>query len=52
MPQMSPMFWLFLFFFFLLSFFLFFMLNYFIKPFKLFSTPLISLKLSKLSWKL
>nr|QAY81671.1 ATP synthase F0 subunit 8 [Geothelphusa sp. DJL-2014] len=52
MPQMSPMFWLFLFFFFLFSFFLFFMLNYFIKPFKLFSIPPNSLKLSKLSWKL
>nr|YP_002327422.1 ATP synthase F0 subunit 8 [Eriocheir japonica]ACJ44952.1 ATP synthase subunit 8 [Eriocheir japonica]UJM44179.1 ATP synthase F0 subunit 8 [Eriocheir japonica] len=33
MPQMAPIYWLFMFFFFLASFLLFFALNYFIKPF-------------------
>nr|YP_009648772.1 ATP synthase F0 subunit 8 [Pseudohelice subquadrata]QCZ36090.1 ATP synthase F0 subunit 8 [Pseudohelice subquadrata] len=39
MPQMAPIYWLFMLFFFLLSFFLFLMFNYFSKPFsKIFST--------------
>nr|QEJ81982.1 ATP synthase F0 subunit 8 [Tubuca paradussumieri] len=34
MPQMAPLYWLVLFFFFLFSLFLFFTMNYFIKPFE------------------
>uniref|UniRef100_UPI0030E5D5ED ATP synthase F0 subunit 8 n=1 Tax=Tubuca alcocki TaxID=2083288 RepID=UPI0030E5D5ED len=34
MPQMAPLYWLMLFFFFLFSLFLFFTMNYFIKPFE------------------
>nr|YP_009503165.1 ATP synthase F0 subunit 8 [Gaetice depressus]AXA13767.1 ATP synthase F0 subunit 8 [Gaetice depressus]UKU07866.1 ATP synthase F0 subunit 8 [Gaetice depressus] len=33
MPQMAPIYWLFMFFLFLSSLLLFFMLNYFLKPF-------------------
>nr|YP_010160570.1 ATP synthase F0 subunit 8 [Grapsus albolineatus]QRH17763.1 ATP synthase F0 subunit 8 [Grapsus albolineatus]UBD09492.1 ATP synthase F0 subunit 8 [Grapsus albolineatus]UKS08541.1 ATP synthase F0 subunit 8 [Grapsus albolineatus]UYC29005.1 ATP synthase F0 subunit 8 [Grapsus albolineatus] len=33
MPQMAPLYWLYLFVFFIVSFFLFLSLNYFIKPF-------------------
>nr|QUL60393.1 ATP synthase F0 subunit 8 [Terrapotamon thungwa] len=52
MPQMSPLFWLSLFFFFLLSFLLFLMFNYFIKPFKPFSFTPSSYSFHKLLWKL
>nr|WRK19526.1 ATP synthase F0 subunit 8 [Hainanpotamon sp.] len=52
MPQMSPLFWLSLLFYFLISLMLFLMVNYFIKPFKMFYySPLISSTL-KLPWKL
>nr|YP_009567674.1 ATP synthase F0 subunit 8 [Neoeriocheir leptognathus]QBB87148.1 ATP synthase F0 subunit 8 [Neoeriocheir leptognathus] len=33
MPQMAPIYWLFMFFFFILSFLLFLSLNFFMKPF-------------------
>nr|YP_010385148.1 ATP synthase F0 subunit 8 [Tritodynamia horvathi]UPM51602.1 ATP synthase F0 subunit 8 [Tritodynamia horvathi] len=33
MPQMAPIYWLFMFLFFIMSFWLFFMINYFMKPF-------------------
>nr|QGT77273.1 ATP synthase F0 subunit 8 [Apotamonautes hainanensis] len=52
MPQMSPLFWLSLFFFFLFSLMLFLMMNYFIKPFKSFSYLPSSYPFSKLLWKL
>nr|YP_002808526.1 ATP synthase F0 subunit 8 [Scylla olivacea]ACO07206.1 ATP synthase F0 subunit 8 [Scylla olivacea]ADK72513.1 ATP synthase F0 subunit 8 [Scylla serrata] len=34
MPQMAPLLWLYLFFFFLLTFIIFISLNYFFKPFE------------------
>nr|YP_008238996.1 ATP synthase F0 subunit 8 [Pachygrapsus crassipes]AGO20484.1 ATP synthase F0 subunit 8 [Pachygrapsus crassipes] len=34
MPQMAPIYWLYMFFFFGLTLLLFFILNYFIKPFE------------------
>nr|YP_002808486.1 ATP synthase F0 subunit 8 [Scylla tranquebarica]ACO07193.1 ATP synthase F0 subunit 8 [Scylla tranquebarica] len=34
MPQMAPLLWLYLYFFFLLTFIIFISLNYFFKPFK------------------
>nr|YP_009509620.1 ATP synthase F0 subunit 8 [Cranuca inversa]AUN45037.1 ATP synthase F0 subunit 8 [Cranuca inversa] len=34
MPQMAPLYWLFLFLFFLSTLLVFFMMNYFIKPFE------------------
>nr|ARQ82461.1 ATP synthase F0 subunit 8 [Tubuca arcuata] len=34
MPQMAPLYWLVLFFFFMISLFLFFAINYFVKPFE------------------
>nr|QGT77325.1 ATP synthase F0 subunit 8 [Huananpotamon lichuanense] len=52
MPQMSPLLWLFLLFFFLFSLMLFLMINYFIKPFKSFSFSPTSHLFSPLFWKL
>nr|YP_010164059.1 ATP synthase F0 subunit 8 [Nanhaipotamon hongkongense]QRK27348.1 ATP synthase F0 subunit 8 [Nanhaipotamon hongkongense] len=37
MPQMAPLLWLFMFIFFILSLMMFLILNYFIKPFKIYS---------------
>nr|YP_010384992.1 ATP synthase F0 subunit 8 [Plagusia squamosa]UPL65002.1 ATP synthase F0 subunit 8 [Plagusia squamosa] len=34
MPQMAPIYWLYLLFFFLTTFMMFFMMNYFIKPYE------------------
>nr|YP_009912337.1 ATP synthase F0 subunit 8 [Cyclograpsus intermedius]QLD96867.1 ATP synthase F0 subunit 8 [Cyclograpsus intermedius] len=53
MPQMAPIYWLFMFFFFLLSFLLFFMFNYFLKPFSKINFASDSKKtLITKSWKL
>nr|YP_010572967.1 ATP synthase F0 subunit 8 [Potamon fluviatile]UZH44825.1 ATP synthase subunit 8 [Potamon fluviatile] len=52
MPQMAPLFWLSLLFFFILTLMLFLVLNYFIKPFKTFSISSISYYFPKPSWKL
>nr|QIZ74897.1 ATP synthase F0 subunit 8 [Neilupotamon papilionaceum] len=51
MPQMAPIFWLSLLMFFLFSFMLFFTLNYFIKPFKVFSPLALSHTLLTYLWK-
>nr|YP_009467385.1 ATP synthase F0 subunit 8 [Varuna yui]YP_010137761.1 ATP synthase F0 subunit 8 [Varuna litterata]AUR43969.1 ATP synthase F0 subunit 8 [Varuna litterata]AVA07554.1 ATP synthase F0 subunit 8 [Varuna yui] len=53
MPQMAPIYWLFMFGFFLLSLFLFFMFNYFLKP--MFKNNFLSNNkkfLTMKSWKL
>nr|YP_009749693.1 ATP synthase F0 subunit 8 [Sinolapotamon patellifer]QII91827.1 ATP synthase F0 subunit 8 [Sinolapotamon patellifer] len=52
MPQMSPLFWLILFPFFLISLLLFLMINYFIKPFKMFPFSSLSYSISPYFWKL
>nr|YP_010547121.1 ATP synthase F0 subunit 8 [Hemigrapsus sanguineus]APT69305.1 ATP synthase F0 subunit 8 [Hemigrapsus sanguineus]UYK51635.1 ATP synthase F0 subunit 8 [Hemigrapsus sanguineus] len=53
MPQMAPIYWLFMFFFFILSFLLFFMFNYFMKPFfKIDFMPNNKKPLFHKSWKL
>nr|YP_009383504.1 ATP synthase F0 subunit 8 [Helicana wuana]YP_010433466.1 ATP synthase F0 subunit 8 [Helicana japonica]APL97754.1 ATP synthase F0 subunit 8 [Helicana wuana]QBB87156.1 ATP synthase F0 subunit 8 [Helicana wuana]USW67965.1 ATP synthase F0 subunit 8 [Helicana japonica] len=53
MPQMAPIYWLFMFLFFLSSFFLFFMFNYFMKPFtKIDFSPTNKKSLISKSWKL
>nr|QGT77234.1 ATP synthase F0 subunit 8 [Longpotamon parvum] len=52
MPQMFPIFWLFLLMFFLFSLMLFLLLNYFIKPYKMLNFIPLSLSFSKLPWKL
>nr|AQT00502.1 ATP synthase subunit 8 [Potamiscus motuoensis] len=52
MPQMSPIFWLSLLFFFLMILMLFLVLNYSIKPFKIFAKPPMNFILHKSSWKL
>nr|YP_010374014.1 ATP synthase F0 subunit 8 [Episesarma lafondii]QJH91608.1 ATP synthase F0 subunit 8 [Episesarma lafondii] len=52
MPQMAPLYWLYLFVFFLLIFLLFFMLTYFIKPFNNMSPITLDKKSFSKSWKL
>nr|YP_010990315.1 ATP synthase F0 subunit 8 [Sinolapotamon cirratum]WOW98731.1 ATP synthase F0 subunit 8 [Sinolapotamon cirratum] len=52
MPQMSPLFWLILFPFFLFSLLLFLMINYFIKPFKPFSFSSSYYNIPSFFWKL
>nr|YP_009509594.1 ATP synthase F0 subunit 8 [Pachygrapsus marmoratus]AUN45011.1 ATP synthase F0 subunit 8 [Pachygrapsus marmoratus] len=52
MPQMAPIYWLYMFFFFLLSFSLFFTLNYFIKPFDKIEVTSDSYYLHYKPWKL
>nr|YP_009239898.1 ATP synthase F0 subunit 8 [Grapsus tenuicrustatus]AMN14532.1 ATP synthase F0 subunit 8 [Grapsus tenuicrustatus] len=52
MPQMAPLYWLYLFVFFLLTFFIFLTLNYFIKPFEKVSSPSSSYSLEFKNWKL
>nr|YP_009114552.1 ATP synthase F0 subunit 8 [Homologenus malayensis]AIB52331.1 ATP synthase F0 subunit 8 [Homologenus malayensis] len=51
MPQMAPLMWLYLFFFFLTSLLVFMMLNYFLKPYKKNETLFIHEKLSEKTWK-
>nr|QGT77338.1 ATP synthase F0 subunit 8 [Potamiscus yongshengensis] len=52
MPQMAPIFWLGLLFFFLMILMMFLMLNYPIKPFKKAYSPSINYTLLKPFWKL
>nr|YP_010385005.1 ATP synthase F0 subunit 8 [Asthenognathus inaequipes]UPL65015.1 ATP synthase F0 subunit 8 [Asthenognathus inaequipes] len=53
MPQMAPIYWLFMFLFFLMSLMLFFMLNYFLKPFnKIFLLTDNKKTLNSKYWKL
>nr|AWW91886.1 ATP synthase F0 subunit 8 [Hemigrapsus penicillatus] len=53
MPQMAPIYWLFMFFFFIMSFLLFLMFNYFMKPFfKINSLPDNKSPFFSKSWKL
>nr|YP_009863728.1 ATP synthase F0 subunit 8 [Neilupotamon xinganense]QKE31059.1 ATP synthase F0 subunit 8 [Neilupotamon xinganense] len=52
MPQMAPLFWLSLLMFFLFSLMLFFTLNYFIKPYKAFSSLPLIYSLPPYLWKL
>nr|QGT77312.1 ATP synthase F0 subunit 8 [Tenuipotamon yuxiense] len=52
MPQMSPLFWLGLLFFFLMILVLFLMLTHSVKPFKIFTQPAANYILLKSSWKL
>nr|YP_010564483.1 ATP synthase F0 subunit 8 [Pilumnopeus makianus]UZA47109.1 ATP synthase F0 subunit 8 [Pilumnopeus makianus] len=52
MPQMSPLMWLPLYFFFLFSLILFLMLNYFIKPYENINSPKLSNQIDQPFWKL
>nr|YP_009498515.1 ATP synthase F0 subunit 8 [Parasesarma pictum]AWK60828.1 ATP synthase F0 subunit 8 [Parasesarma pictum] len=52
MPQMAPLYWLYLFIFFLFTLLLFFMMNYFIKPFNSISPVSHETKFIFKSWKL
>nr|YP_009346407.1 ATP synthase F0 subunit 8 [Clistocoeloma sinense]AOR53786.1 ATP synthase F0 subunit 8 [Clistocoeloma sinense] len=52
MPQMAPLYWLYLFIFFLSILLLFFMLNYFIKPYNNMSFISFEKKFFSKSWKL
>nr|YP_010265175.1 ATP synthase F0 subunit 8 [Cleistostoma dilatatum]UIP56968.1 ATP synthase F0 subunit 8 [Cleistostoma dilatatum]UPL64976.1 ATP synthase F0 subunit 8 [Cleistostoma dilatatum] len=52
MPQMAPIYWLYLLFFFLSTLALFFVMNYFIKPFNLLDSSHYSKKTNFKSWKL
>nr|YP_009864994.1 ATP synthase F0 subunit 8 [Carpilius maculatus]QKE42632.1 ATP synthase F0 subunit 8 [Carpilius maculatus] len=52
MPQMAPLLWLCLYFFFLLSLFLFMVLTYYIKPFESTSLPSTPLSSTLKPWKL
>nr|YP_010164085.1 ATP synthase F0 subunit 8 [Scopimera intermedia]QRK27400.1 ATP synthase F0 subunit 8 [Scopimera intermedia] len=52
MPQMAPLYWLYLFFFFLSILTLFIMMNYFIKPFSHMSPMMHSASNVYKSWKL
>nr|QGT77352.1 ATP synthase F0 subunit 8 [Neilupotamon sinense] len=52
MPQMAPIFWLSLLMYFLFSLMLFFTLNYFIKPFKGFTSFPLSYSFPTYLWKL
>nr|UEK25849.1 ATP synthase F0 subunit 8 [Pachygrapsus fakaravensis] len=52
MPQMAPLYWLYLFMFFITSFFLFLSLNYFIKPFEKLDMTYSSQDLKFKTWKL
>nr|YP_009524394.1 ATP synthase F0 subunit 8 [Echinoecus nipponicus]AXR86890.1 ATP synthase F0 subunit 8 [Echinoecus nipponicus] len=52
MPQMSPLLWLPLYFFFLISLILFLVMNFFIKPFEAINPYNSSSQINKPSWKL
>nr|UAM92179.1 ATP synthase F0 subunit 8 [Geosesarma faustum] len=52
MPQMAPLYWLYLFIFFLLMLLLFVMLNYYIKPFNNITLTSINNKIFSKHWKL
>nr|YP_086831.1 ATP synthase F0 subunit 8 [Callinectes sapidus]AAR16546.1 ATP synthase F0 subunit 8 [Callinectes sapidus]QCQ20620.1 ATP synthase subunit 8 [Callinectes sapidus]QCQ20633.1 ATP synthase subunit 8 [Callinectes sapidus]QCQ20646.1 ATP synthase subunit 8 [Callinectes sapidus]QCQ20659.1 ATP synthase subunit 8 [Callinectes sapidus] len=53
MPQMAPLLWLYLYFFFLISFVIFISMNYFIKPFETTDSSSVSkASLQQLNWKL
>nr|YP_009045967.1 ATP synthase F0 subunit 8 [Engaeus sericatus]CDR98463.1 ATP synthase F0 subunit 8 [Engaeus sericatus] len=51
MPQMSPLFWLNLFMFFILGFLMFSIINYFMYPSKMKETPTLTAKLMQKIWK-
>nr|YP_214825.1 ATP synthase F0 subunit 8 [Pseudocarcinus gigas]AAT52153.1 ATP synthase F0 subunit 8 [Pseudocarcinus gigas] len=52
MPQMAPLMWIYLFFFFLLSLMFFLVLNYYIKPFQSISTSTSYTTTIQKLWKL
>nr|BDL61378.1 ATPase F0 subunit 8 [Guinusia dentipes] len=52
MPQMAPIYWLYLLFFFLGTFLMFFMMNYFISPYNKMSTSTSSTTNMFKPWKL
>nr|YP_009864981.1 ATP synthase F0 subunit 8 [Daldorfia horrida]QKE42619.1 ATP synthase F0 subunit 8 [Daldorfia horrida] len=52
MPQMGPLLWLYLYFFFLISFLLFLFLNFYIKPFESTSSLVKSQYMTQKPWKL
>nr|YP_009509607.1 ATP synthase F0 subunit 8 [Epixanthus frontalis]AUN45024.1 ATP synthase F0 subunit 8 [Epixanthus frontalis] len=52
MPQMAPLLWLYLFFFFLTSLILVLILNFFIKPFETITPPTHSVSATQKLWKL
>nr|YP_009558816.1 ATP synthase F0 subunit 8 [Nanosesarma minutum]QBA83265.1 ATP synthase F0 subunit 8 [Nanosesarma minutum] len=52
MPQMAPLYWLYLFLFFSIILMLFFIMNFFIKPFNYISSISYNIKPISKSWKL
>nr|BDL61430.1 ATPase F0 subunit 8 [Ilyoplax pusilla] len=52
MPQMAPLYWLYLLFFFLTIFFLFLVMSYFLKPFSKMNSPNSFFYTNTKHWKL